>query len=73
MKDLTAKEIAEIQNVEKRVVINWLNNGLFPNARKETIEPFGEIWLVPESDVVNFTKPVRGRKPKQPSSGRKAA
>ena len=61
MQDLTAKEIAVRQAVPKRVAQGWIQRGLFPNARKEIIEPFGEIWLVPESDLQDFEKPIRGR------------
>lgn len=61
MDKLTAKEIAESLQVKKRVVQIWLQNGLFPNAQKETVAPFGEIWYVPAQDVANFKKPERGR------------
>jgi hypothetical protein len=64
MKDLTAKDISEKENVPKRVALGWIQRGEFPNARKVTIEPFGEIWLVPENDLIGFTKPKPGPKPK---------
>jgi hypothetical protein len=63
MTDLTAKDIAELQKVEKRVAQGWIQRGLFPNAHKKIIEPFGEIWLVPATDLEGFQKPTRGRKP----------
>lgn len=61
MQHLTAKEIAERAEVPKRVAQGWIQRGLFPNARKETFAPFGEIWLVPESDLESFERPARGR------------
>ena len=69
MADLTVKNIAELQNVEKRVAHNWVLNGLFPNARKTIIEPFGEMWLVPDTDLKNFQKPQRGRPTRKPNNG----
>jgi hypothetical protein len=59
---LTAKDIAERQNVKKRVAQGWIQRGLFPNAHKKYIEPFGEIWLVPETDLEGFQNPRPGPK-----------
>ncbi len=62
MRDLTAKDISIKENVPKRVVLGWIQRGEFPNARKVIIEPFGEIWLVPENDLIGFNKPKPGPK-----------
>lgn len=61
MKRFTAKEIAEKFNVEKAAAQKWIQKNLFPNAYKEKIEPFGEIWYVPAADMKNFRRPERGR------------
>lgn len=61
MKRFTAKEIAEKFKVEKISVQKWIQRNLFPNAYKENVAPFGEIWYVPASDIENFERPQRGR------------
>ena len=61
MKTFTAKEIAEKFEVKKVVAQNWIQKNLFPNAYKENVVPFGEIWYVPATDVENFHRPERGR------------
>ncbi len=61
MKRFTAKEIAEKFNVDKGAAQKWIQKKLFPNAYKEKIEPFGEIWYVPAADMKNFCRPQRGR------------
>ena len=65
MKELTAKDIAELFQVEKRVAQGWIQRGCFPNARKEVHPIFGGVWLVPESDLKNFSIPRMGRPPKK--------
>lgn len=65
MKELTAKDIAQIFKVEKRVVQGWIQRGYFPNARKEVHPIFGGVWLVPESDLKNFCIPRSGRPSKK--------
>jgi|GEM_PF-5976217 len=68
-KELTVSELALRYNVEKRIVLGWIQRGLFPNAKKEQ-SPFGvEFWIVPESDLKGF-EPQKGRgrpKSKNPS------
>ncbi len=61
MERFTAKEIAEKYEVGKNVAQKWIQKHLFPNAYKETVAPFGEIWYVPAADIENFKKPERGR------------
>lgn len=59
-KRLKASEIAEKFNVKPVTVRAWLKRGLFPNAKlEENIQ--GKIWLVPEKDLENFQKPLKGR------------
>jgi hypothetical protein len=61
MRNLTAKEIAERHNVEKRVAQGWIQRGYFPNAFKEPHEFLGSVWKVPESDLKGFKPPKPGR------------
>lgn len=65
MKEFTARDIAQLFKVEKRVAQGWIQKGLFPNAKKETHPIFGDVWLVPESDIKNFSLPRIGRPPKK--------
>jgi len=60
--ELSVAEIAERFSVERRIVIGWINNKKFPNAHK-VVPPVGlAYWLVPETDLENFSKPTgRGR------------
>ena len=59
-KEFTVSEIAIKYNVEKRIVLGWIERGLFPNAKKE-VSPFGvEFWRVPENDLKDF-EPQRRR------------
>lgn len=61
VKELTTKELAERLNTAERVARRWCEENRFPNARKEQ-SPRGDYWLIPESDLENFQKPIRGRK-----------
>lgn len=65
MKRLTVKEVAEHFEVQKQVVSKWVQNGLFPNAELETIPGFGSLWKIPESDLVDFDRPRRGKPRKE--------
>ncbi len=57
---LKASEVAKRFEVKHVTVRAWLNRGLFPNAKlEETIA--GSIWLIPESDLMDFVKPETGR------------
>lgn len=66
-KFLTAQEIAERRNVKPVTVRVWLKRGLFPNAKLEEVPPLGKIWRVPESDLENFSPPVKTGRPKRNS------
>lgn len=59
--DLTTKQVAEKLNVKQVTVRAWCDKGFFKNARKES-SPRGDYWLIPETDIENFEKPIRGRK-----------
>lgn len=58
---MTAREVADRLNVKPITVRVWLSRGLFPNAELKFVEPFGKIWMIPESDLKNFKKPQMGR------------
>jgi hypothetical protein len=63
---LTAFQISRRFNVKQTTVRLWCRKGLFPNAKCERIIYGVVAWLVPESDLQNFTPPKMGRptKPK---------
>lgn len=61
MRNLTAKEIAALYRVEKRVAQGWIQRGYFPQAFKEYHEFLGSIWKVPETDLNGFEPPKPGR------------
>lgn len=62
MKHLLPSQIAKKYNVKTVTVRAWINAGFFPNAIQEITEFFYHpVWRVPESDLENFQKPVRGR------------
>ncbi len=55
-KYLKASEVAKKLDVKHVTVRAWLSKNLFPNAKlEETI--LGKVWLIPESDLDNFTMP----------------
>lgn len=59
-KYLKASEVAKKYEVTSWAVKVWVKNGLFPNAKlEETVA--GSVWLIPESDLVDFKKPEMGR------------
>lgn len=61
--ELTAAQVAERLQVGRSTVNLWCRQGRFPGARVED-SPVGPYWLIPESDLKNFTKPKRGPVPK---------
>lgn len=62
MKHLRPSQAAKILGVKTVTVRAWLTQGKFPNAyREETEYCFHLVWRIPESDIENFAKPVRGR------------
>jgi len=67
MKDLTTylttSEVASRLGVSRPTVTMWCRQGLFPNARAEQT-PRGPVWLIPDSDLKTFTRPLMGRTPK---------
>lgn len=62
IKEYSVTELAEKYNVHRRIVLGWIGANKFPNAHKFH-PPVGlTYWLVPETDLNNFTKPEgRGR------------
>lgn len=62
--ELKASEVAKRYDVSSYTVKGWIRAGLLPNARlEETVA--GSVWLIPESDLENFTKPEMGRPKKK--------
>jgi transposase len=59
-KRLTTSEVAERLSVGKSTVNLWCNQGRFPNA-EHVEETRGPVWYIPESDLVGFEKPQKGR------------
>lgn len=59
--ELTPAQAAKRLGVGKSTVQLWCKRGdVFPNARLvET--PLGEVYQIPEKDLVNFTPPKMGR------------
>ncbi|HEX8139719.1 MAG TPA: helix-turn-helix domain-containing protein [Pyrinomonadaceae bacterium] len=65
MKKLTTMEVAEHLNAARSTVNLWCRQGKFPNAEWVKIPMAqGGYWLVPESDLKNFTRPKLGRRKK---------
>jgi excisionase family DNA binding protein len=58
--ELTTSQAAERLGVGKSTVNLWCRQGRFPNARSEDT-PRGPVWLIPESDLENFSPPKMGR------------
>lgn len=61
---LTAFQISRCFNVKPLTARLWCKKGLFPNAKCETVIYGVVAWLVPESDLQNFTPPKMDRPPK---------
>jgi transcriptional regulator with XRE-family HTH domain len=61
-KRLTTSEVAERLGVGKSTVNLWCNQCRFPNA-EHVEEARGPVWYIPESDLVGFEKPQKGRPP----------
>lgn len=64
--DLTVAQVAERLDVGRSTVNLWCRQGRFPGARVED-SPVGTYWLIPESDLKDFSPPKRGRVPKPKS------
>lgn len=54
--DLTVQEVAERLGVGRSTVNKYIREGRFPNAYR--VNP--RLWLIPESDLVGFKKPLMG-------------
>lgn len=63
MAKLTSAQVAERLGRAHSTVRLWCNRKLFPNAERIDT-PNGGYWLIPESDLKNFTPPKLGRIPK---------
>lgn len=63
--ELTPAQAAKRLGVGKSTVQLWCKRGdVFPHARLEKT-PLGEVYLIPESDLKNFTPPKMGRPAKK--------
>lgn len=67
---LTVREAAQRLNAAQVSVRMWASQGRFPGARKEST-PFGDFWVIPESDLDGFQMGTAGRPPKPGSKPRK--
>jgi excisionase family DNA binding protein len=59
-KMLSVKEVAIRLNRPAPTVRLWVKQGRFKNAKLES-SVAGSFWLIPESDLSQFTEPERGR------------
>jgi predicted site-specific integrase-resolvase len=64
---LSTANVANRLKADETTVRLWCRQGYFPNARQ-----IGRGWIIPESDVTNFTPPKMGRPPK-PKEERKGS
>lgn len=60
---LTVQEVAERFQVSTNTVGRWCRQDRFPGAIKVAPGRRG-VWLIPEVDLVGFTKPKPGPEPK---------
>jgi excisionase family DNA binding protein len=61
--ELTTTQVAERLNTPERTIRLWCKQGRFTGARSVDT-PRGNYWLIPESALKGFEKPLRGRTPK---------
>lgn len=64
---LSTVDVAKRLQADETTVRLWCRQGYFPNARQ-----IGRGWIIPESDVMNFTPPKMGRPPKAKAEASKA-
>jgi hypothetical protein len=65
-KVLTVKEVAQRISAGESSVRLWASQDKFKGARLEET-PMGSYWLIPESALIGFENPGRGR-PQKPLS-----
>jgi hypothetical protein len=58
---LTTEQVGERYGVQADTVSRWCQRGLFPHMRLWPKTGRGAIYLIPESDLVGFVPPERGR------------
>lgn len=56
---MTAKEFAERMGVHYRTALNWLRNGLVPDAEEKPLPIGGTYWEIPQA-ALKMEKPKRG-------------
>jgi predicted site-specific integrase-resolvase len=63
--ELTPAQAAERLGIGKSTIQLWCKRGdVFPNARLEKT-PRGDVYQIPENDLMHFTPPKMGR-PRKP-------
>jgi len=58
---LTTAQVAEHYGVTTRTVLNWIDNGRFPNAQKLPGETM--TYIIPRSDIEAYDKKRRQSEP----------
>jgi predicted site-specific integrase-resolvase len=66
MELLSTSEVAARLNVDETTVRLWCRQGRFPNAKQVG------GWVVPDSDLKNFTPPKMGRPSTKKGSKKKS-
>jgi excisionase family DNA binding protein len=69
--ELTTTQAAERLDTPERTVRLWCKQGRFTGARSVDT-PRGNYWLIPESALKGFEKPLRGRTPKSKDEAEKS-
>jgi hypothetical protein len=73
---LTTADIAARYGRDYRTATRWCQRGLFPHLIKGRKTSTGPNYLIPESDLVGFVPPRRGRpaaaKPKRLAARRRS-
>ncbi len=73
---LTTSQVAERLGVSQPTVKLWCRQGKFAQAEIEQTTR-GPVWQIPETDLIGFEPPKRGRIPNkastQPANGSNAA
>ena len=57
---MTARQFSERMEVNYRTVLNWLEEGLVPGAKRKS-SPIGDYWEIPPA-ALNMERPRRGPK-----------
>lgn len=69
---LTVSEVAQRLGESDRTIRNWVSQNLFAGAKLKA-SPRGPYWMIPETALRSFERPLRGRPPKRDRAGAKAS